>query len=231
MSNGSTRSSEKSPLGQARRLSKAFGLLLALCLAIPAGCHHATLHRSSELRAELNTVSAEDLFRLGVSYAGAGDFLRAEQYLTAARQRGHDDAAAIYWLVRVCVAASRYQSALGHAAHYLRDHPGHWPLRLVVASIYEALGDLVRAESELEQVVRAAPDRPLPHYRLAMLYRRSEDDGGRSKAHLEEYLKLMPRGPHAAEAQSILSHSAETEAGPQRILSTIDASQGAQDAP
>jgi len=217
MSNGSTRSSGRSPLGQARRPSSALGLLLAPCLAMIAGCHHATLHQSSELQSELTTVTSEDLFLLGVSHARSGDLLRAEQYLTAARQRGHDAASAIYWLVRVCVAANRYHSALGHAAQYLRDHPTHWPLRLVVASIYEALGDLALAESELEQIVRAAPDRALPHYRLAMLYRNREDDRGRSRAHLEEYLKLTPRGAHAAEARSVLSEVSETEMGPQRI--------------
>ncbi len=230
MSNGSTRSSERSPLAQARRPSKALWLLLPQCLAMISGCHHAVLHQGSELQAELTTVTSQDLFFLGVSHARSGDLLRAEQYLTAARRRGYDEASAIYWLVRVCVAASRYRSALRHAAQYLRDHPAHWPLRLVVASIHEALGDLVRAESELEHIVKSAPDSPLPHYRLALLYRLTDDDGVRSKAHLEEYLKLMPRGPHAAEAQSILSDVSETEMGPQRIPHTFDA-KGVQDAP
>ncbi|MDH3727633.1 MAG: tetratricopeptide repeat protein [Myxococcales bacterium] len=205
--------------------------MLAPCLAMIGGCHYTTLHQGSELQAELTTVTTEDLFLLGVSHARSGDLLRAEQYLTAARQRGHDEASAIYWLVRVCVAASRYQSALGHAAQYLRDHPAHWPLRLVVASIYEALGDLARAESELEQIVRAAPDRALPHYRLAMLYRNREDDRGRSRSHLEAYLKLMPRGPHAAEAESVLSEVSETEMGPQRTSYPVDASQALKGAP
>lgn len=217
MSNGSTKSSERSRLGRVRPTSQALRLLLVPCLAVTSGCHLATLHQGSELQAELTTVTAEDLFLLGVSHARSGDLLRAEQYLTAAQQRGHDEASAIYWLVRVCVAASRYRSALGHAAHYLRDHPTHWPLRLVVASIYEAIGDLGRAESELKQIVRADPGRALPHYRLAMLYRTREDDRGRSKAHLEEYLKLNPRGPHAPEAQSVLDEIAETIAGPQRV--------------
>lgn len=231
MSNGSTRLSERSPLGQARRPSRALGLLLASCLVTIAGCHHATLHRGSELQYELTTVTSEDLFLLGVSHARSGDLLRAEQYLTAARQRGHDAASAIYWLVRVCVAANRYHSALGHAAQYLRDHPTHWPLRLVVASIYEALGDLALAESELEQIVRGAPDRALPHYRLAMLYRNREDDRGRSRAHLAEYLKLTPKGPHAAEARSVLSEVSETEIGPQRIPYSDNETRGFEGAP
>jgi hypothetical protein len=53
-------------------------------------------------------VTAEDLLFLAVSHARSGDLLRAEQYLSAARQRGHEEATVVYWLVRVCVAASRY---------------------------------------------------------------------------------------------------------------------------
>ena len=230
MSIGSTRSSERSQLVPARRCNKAPGVLLAACFAVMGGCHHPTLHQGSELQAELTSVTAEDLFLLGVSHARSGDFLRAEQYLTAARQRGHDQASAIYWLVRVCTAASRYQSALGHADRYLRDHPTHWSLRLVVASICEALGDLARAESELEHIVRAEPDWALPHYRLAMLYR-DVHDRARSNAQLEEYLELAPDGPHAAEAESVLGEGADAVMGPYRVFRPVDANRGPEDAP
>lgn len=231
MSNGSRRSLERSRLGQARRPSRKLRLLLTSCLTIAGGCHHATLHQGPDLQAELTSVTSEDLFLLGVSHARSGDLLRAEQYLSAARQRGHDEAAAVYWLVRVCVAASRYQSALSHAADYLRDHPSHWSLRLVVASIYEALGDRARAESELKQIVRAEPERPLPHYRLATLYRSREDDRGRSKAHLEEYLRLTPQGPHAAEARSVLSEVSESAMGPRLVKIPVDQSSELEEAP
>lgn len=231
MSNGSTRSSARSRLGRAQRPSRPLGPLLATCLSLVGGCHHPTLHQGPDLQAELTSVTAEDFFLLGVSHARSGDLLRAEQYLSAARQRGHDEAAVIYWLVRVCVAASRYQSALRHAADYLRDHPAHWSLRLVVASIYEALGDRSRAESELEHIVGAQPERALPHYRLAMLYRNREDDRGRSKVQLEEYLRLAPQGPHAAEARSVLSEVSETVRGPQLVRFPGEASSGLEEAP
>lgn len=231
MSNGSKKSSERPRHERARRLSPALGILLVPCLTIGGGCHHPTLHQGPDLQAELSSISAEDLFLLGVAHARSGDLLRAEQYLSAARQRGHDEAAAIYWLVRVCVAASRYQSALNHAAEYLRDHPAHWSLRLVVASIHEALGDLGRAESELEQIVRAEPDRALPHYRLAMLYRGREGEQGRSRAHLEEYLRLSPQGPHAAEARSVLSQGLDMARGPRLEPFPIDSSSGQEAAP
>ena len=217
MSNGSRRSSEESGRGQARRSSRMLGLFLVSFAAMVTGCHHATLHQGPDLQAELTTVTAEDLFLLGVSHARSGDLLRAEQYLSAARQRGHDEAATVHWLVRVCVAASRYQSALAHAADYLRSHPTHWSLRLVVASIYEALGDVARARSELERIVRGEPERPLPHYRLAMLYRSRDADRERAKAHLEDYLRLNPQGLHAPEVRSALTEVSAVSTGPQLV--------------
>jgi tetratricopeptide (TPR) repeat protein len=164
-------------------------------------------------------VTVEDLLFLAASHARSGDLLRAEQYLSVARQRGHDEAAVVYWLVRVCVAASRYQSALGHATNYLRDHPSDWPLRFVVATIHEALGDVARAQSELERIVGAEPSMPLPHYRLAMLYRDRWTDHERARPHLEEYLRLTPEGPHAAEVRSALSEVVDVAEGPRLVRS------------
>lgn len=215
MANGSRRSSGELRLGRARHHSRGLRLWLGCGLAILGGCHQATLHRRADLQAELTTVTAQDLFLLGISHARSGDLLRAEQYLGAARDRGHDEVAAVYWLMRVCVAANRYQSALGHAADYLRDHPSDWSLRFVVASIYEALGDVDRAKSELERIVRAEPTRSLPHYRLAILYRHQEADQEQAKAHLEEYLRLTPEGTHAAEVRSTLTEVGEASYGPQ----------------
>jgi len=227
MSNGSTRSSEESRPRQALRPSRGRGFRFALYFTILGGCHSATLHQRPDLQAELARVTAEDLFYLAVSHARSGDLLRAEQYLSAARQRGYDESAVVYWLVRVCVASSRYQSALGHAADHLRDHPSDWSLRLIVASIHEALGDLVRARWELERIVRAAPGRPLPHYRLAMLYRSSEEDQERAREHLAEYLRLTPRGPHAAEVTLVLSEASGVSRRPSRLPNpgTVDPGQ------
>lgn len=217
MSNGSGRTSGESRPRRAPRPSPLLGVLVVGGLAILAGCHQAMLHPRPDLQAELSTVTAEDLLSLAVAHARSGDLLRAEQYLSAARQRGHDEAVVVYWLVRVCVAASRYQSALSHAASYLRDHPEDWPLRLVVATIHEALGDVPRAELELERIVGAEPSMPLPHYRLAMLYRSRQADQERAKLHLEEYLRLTPTGPHAAEVRSALGDVAVDSMGPRLV--------------
>lgn len=224
MSNGSGRSLDESRSRRVRRRSRVLGGLLLGCIAVPSGCHRAALHPGPDLQAELSAVSVDDLLFLAASHARTGDLLRAEQYLSTARQRGHDEATVVYWLVRVCVAASRYQSALGHATNYLRDHPSDWALRFVVATIHEALGDIARAQSELERIVGAEPFMPLPHYRLAMLYRTRHADQDRARLHLEEYLRLTPEGPHAAEVRSVLDEVVDVPVGPQPSphLPTVD---------
>jgi predicted Zn-dependent protease len=224
MSNGSNRPSGASLPRPAPRRKRWPPVLLAACVSLLAGCQHETLQRRPNLQAELATVTSEDLLGLAIWHARSGDLLRAEQYLSAARQRGHDDAAVAYWLVRVCVTAGRYRSAVTHAADYLRDHPSDWSFRLVVATLHEALGDHTRAELELEHITKTAPAMPLPHYRLAMLYRARAADQARAKMHLEEYVRLAPDGRHAVEARAALSEVADLANGPKRepSLGTID---------
>jgi tetratricopeptide (TPR) repeat protein len=139
--------------------------------------------------------------------------------LSAARRKGYDEAAVVYWLVRVCISAGRYQSALSHAADYLRSHPSHWSLRLVVASIYEALGDLARARSELELIVRAQPEQALPRYRLAVLYRTWLSNAALARPHLQAYLALSPDGAHAAEVKAALDDEVSVLPGPRSVAS------------
>ena len=193
-------------------------MLLVACLVFLVGCHHASPTERTSLTAELSKISGEELFRLGLWHAASGDLLRAEQYLVAARQRGHEARQVTYWLVRVCTVANRYQSALAHLRLYLRDHPQDWSLRLIVASVYEALGELGEAQSELERLVRAVPQSPLPHYRLALLYRGREAQEHRARTHLETYLALTPQGPHAAEARAALDEGVQASTGPQLVL-------------
>lgn len=203
MSVGSKKSWEGHLLVRAKETE---GTILRILLGamLLSGCHHAGWRTEPASENELPTLSSEELFEVAQFQARRGDLLRAEQYLTAARSAGYEQATVAYWLVRICVSAGRYHSALGHARDYLRDHPDNWSLRLVVASIHEALGDLKRAELELERIIRAQPARPLPRYRLGMLYRQATLDSPRAVSQLQTYLYLAPDGPHAAEVRTVL---------------------------
>ena len=179
-----------------------------ICIALAGlavlGCQYRSGHRRADSQPEIRTMGAEELFQIAVWHARRGDLLRAEQYLNAARHESYDEGEVVYWLVRVCIAGGRYHSALRHAAAYLRTAPANWQLRLVVASIYEALGDLHEAQVELERVVSAQPSAALAHYKLALLYSRQPLQAQRASTHLKAYLALAPRGAHAPEVQDLL---------------------------
>ncbi|MFZ1864121.1 MAG: tetratricopeptide repeat protein [Polyangiales bacterium] len=158
------------------------------------------------------SVTADRLFDFGLHYAGQGDLQRAEQYLSAARQRGYDERVAVFWLLRICVFAGRYHAALEHADTYLKKQPDDWALRLVIASIHEALGDFSRARAVLESIVQSEPDRALPHYRLALLYSAQHSEPAMVRRHLQEYLRLAPDGTHGAEVVATLRELQNLEA-------------------
>jgi tetratricopeptide (TPR) repeat protein len=187
-----------------RRRSLQLAVAVAHLVTV-AGCGHSIDGRRMNDRTHtVASITADQLFSVGLHYAGRGDLQRAEQYLNAARKQGYEEATVVFWLIRVCIAAGRYHSALGHAVSYLRAHPDDWSLRLVVASIHEALGDWESARSELETIVREEPNRALAHYRLAMLHSEQQSPQALVRQHLQQYLRLEPDGPHGPEAAAAL---------------------------
>ena len=189
------------------RFAKSGPFCAVFLVVLASGCQHAATRRSAAAPTDHPPITADELFRTGLLHARRGDLMRAEQYLGAARSRGYAAPTVAYWLVRVCVAAGRFHSALDHASRYLRDAPNDWQLRFVVASILEALGDFDAARIELEQIVRAEPKSPLPRYRLAMLYAREGSDADLAVSQYRAYLALDPGGPHAVEVKTLLGQS------------------------
>ncbi|HEY8431529.1 MAG TPA: hypothetical protein VIL20_24280, partial [Sandaracinaceae bacterium] len=111
---------------------------LALAL-LAAACGGAARQGGAPPPDPLETVTAEQLYAQGVSLGRSGDYVRAEQYLVAAIDRGYPEERALPALMAVCVEASRLTAALAYAEPFLARHPTHWPLRLLVASIHMGL--------------------------------------------------------------------------------------------
>ncbi len=76
-------------------------------------------------------------------------------------------------------------------------------MRVVLASLQQALGDPEEAIVQLRAACRLAPEEPLPHYHLGTLLAERGEPGAR--AALERYLELAPDAPHAEEARALLS--------------------------
>jgi tetratricopeptide (TPR) repeat protein len=178
-------------------------LLFALFLL---GCGAQAHPSSSENTDPLANVSAEELFQRGVRIGEAGDFIRAEQYIAAAIERGYPEGAAMPALMRVCVESSRLTAALAYAEPYLARHPGEWSLRLLVASIKMGLEQHEQARDELLRVIEDAPEEPpQAHYFLGVLLRDQLGDMEAARVHFRRYLALAPDGNHRDEARAALT--------------------------
>ena len=177
---------------------------IALALALACGCASQAPPPTSAPGDPLATAPADDLFQRGVELRRAGDYIRAEQYLAAARDRGFEEERVVRELIGVCIDASRYQAALGHAAPFLSRHPDDWALRYMVGSLYLATGDAARALPELERVTSEHPEAPGPHYTLAVAYSERLDRPADATVAFRTYLERAPDGEHAAEARAWL---------------------------
>ena len=148
--------------------------------------------------------SKEKLLERGKAFHAAGDLTRAEQYYAAAIQAGASEKDVLPLLLRVCVEANRLQVAIEYAEPVLKKHPEDWKLRMVVASLYSAVGQHVTARTHYEKVVEQHPDEASPHYMLGVLLRDQFSDKVGADLHFREYLRIAPQGPHAEEAKGSL---------------------------
>ncbi len=149
----------------------------------------------------LDQIEAAQLFRYGNMLAESGDSIRAEQYLSAAMERGYPDTEVLPRLLEVCISASRLSAALSYAEPYLERHQEEWPLRLLVASLQMSLNQNALARTNIERVLETVPDEAEPHYLMGVLLRDRYTDTDASNAEFRRYLELAPGGNHAGEAR------------------------------
>lgn len=173
------------------------GLLLG-CAQTPA----------EKTEADLRTMQSEQtpdkLVERGRAFAAIGDPTRAEDYLSAAIDAGADARKVMPLLLDVCVRNGRYRSAIQHAENHLRKHPNDVGTRLVLASLYIAIGEVQGGRAALEQVLVARPDEAQAHYVLAVVARDHDNDPREADKHFREYLRIKPGGEHAEEARANL---------------------------
>lgn len=183
-------------------------LMLACLVASVAitGCAGvtSTMAQQNPLHDPLEDQTGQNLYESGMRIAGQGDYIRAEQYFTAARDHGFPEERVLPMLMQVCIHSARYSAALGYAEPYLETHPENWGLRMLMATIQMGLGNPAAARLSLEHVVAEAPDEAIPHYMLGVLLRDDLGDEAAMRTQFERYLALAPDGSHASEAREAL---------------------------
>lgn len=179
--------------------------MITACVLV-AGCGGASqgVVPQAQITDPLEQQNAQQLYDAGVRIAHQGDYIRAEQYFTAARDHGYPEDQVLPLLMEVCVHSSRYSAAVGYAEPYLEAHPDDWRLRQLLATIQMGLGNSAAARLSLEHVVAEAPDEAVPHYMLGVLLRDELHDEPGMRTQMERYLALAPTGDHATEAREAL---------------------------
>ncbi len=145
----------------------------------------------------------DNLFAAGQNFAALGDTTRAEQYLSAAIEKGADEKKVLPLLLEVCVRDGRFEMAIEYARPYVEKHPYDTRVRYLLATIYAAVGDADHAHDEITSVVTARPNDADPHYLLGVVLRQQKDLIG-ADAQFREYLRISPQGAHADEAREAL---------------------------
>jgi tetratricopeptide (TPR) repeat protein len=162
----------------------------------------------------LTEVSPEQLYAQGEQLARTGEALRAEEYLSAALQRGYPAEQVLPLLLKVCLAASRLGAALNYAQPYLQLHPEDYHLRYLVAAVLFGQSRPAEAQRELTRVLQQKPDFAHAHYLLAVILRDHAQDIPGATQHFRMHQQLDPRGLHGAEVAAWLAENAHEAEAP-----------------
>jgi tetratricopeptide (TPR) repeat protein len=177
-------------------------MLLALLLTLAAAsCAPTALTTRHDAQPAL---TREQVLAVAELAERTGDNLRAQQYLLTALKAGAAPELVLPRLLRLYVADGQYRLAIDTLKDFLRHHPQHYRLRLLLADLYAATQLTAAAAGEYERVLAAAPAYARAHFSLASLLYEA-GDAGRADPHYRAYLASAPHGRHADEARSHLS--------------------------
>ena len=190
-----------------RRTVVPVSLLCAFLLVWSSGCaprEGTKVKTSRDLMEREQT--PDKLFERGKGFASVGDLTRAEQYLTSALDRGGDADKIAPVLLQVYIDGQRFRLAIEFCERSLQKNPKNLKLRFLLGTLDNAIGDGSSAREAFETVVQSDPNHAEAHYSLAVILREEHNADGADR-HFREYLRISPKGPHAAEARgSLLTH-------------------------
>jgi tetratricopeptide (TPR) repeat protein len=153
-------------------------------------------------RAQLKDSSL--LIERGRAYGEAGDFTRAEQYLTAALAAGGKASVILPPLLKACVESGHLRLASEHAEAQLSRDPNDAHLRFLAGALHASLGNRAMARQHLEQAASALTEDANVQFSVAAFFRDDLQDRVDADPYFRDYLKLAPKGEHAEEARASL---------------------------
>jgi len=144
---------------------------------------------------------AEAYAQMGVAYAQSGDTRASEEALRKAVALGQDRLPAAFWvLAGVLSGEQRFSEAEPMARKAAGLAPRSWQSNFELARALLGLNRAPDAEGPAQAAVRAQPNNPLPYLMLANVHGQLRKYSAQL-ADLNQYLRLAPMGPYAAEVR------------------------------
>jgi tetratricopeptide (TPR) repeat protein len=180
--------------------------LVALAGTVGCGAHegNGAANSPASVADPVGGRSAKWFFDRGSDAVTAGDSVRAEQYLSAALDKGYPRERVIPLLLRACVSSFRLRAALGYAEPELRRHPDDAGLRYLVATLLLGLGETDAARANLDELLQKNDEYAEAHYLVGTLDADRFGERAVAEEHFRRYLALLPNGDHAAELRGRL---------------------------
>jgi len=144
------------------------------------------------------------LAKQGDLYADAGDFTRAQQYYAAAIAAGGSAKEILPHLLRACIASGDLRLAAEYAENQLSRDPEDAHLRFVTGALQAQIGNRPAARDHLVVAAKQLKDNPKVQFSVATFFRDDMQDRIEADPYFREYLRLAPKGEHAAEARGSL---------------------------
>lgn len=179
-------------------------LTVSLVVGLAAGCAGSQLQAAAPGQGQGPQLTTQQLIEVASELERRGESLRAEQYWNEALDRGADADRVLPHLLSAYVRDRQYRLAAQRAEDHLQRHPSSTRVRLLLASLYQAVDDYTQAVRQYRAVVTLEPDRANAHYALATALVKEGQDRQSADAHFRRYLELAPAGPYAERAQAAL---------------------------
>jgi tetratricopeptide (TPR) repeat protein len=182
------------------RTLEAFALVAALTAV---GCG-STLNKSTRNGGSSPLKDSAALVEQGEAFAQNGDFTRAQQYYAAAIAAGGKSSAILPKLLVACIAGGDLRLATEYAENELSRNPDDAHLRFVTGALEAQIGNRPVARKHLVQAATELETDPVVQFSVATFFRDDMQDRIEADGYFRDYLKLAPKGEHAAEARGSL---------------------------
>ena len=144
------------------------------------------------------------LVEQGEAFAANGDFTRAQQYFAAAITAGGKSSVILPQPLKACIAAGDLRLASEYAENELARNPDDAHLRFVTGALAAQIGNRPNARKHLVQAAKELEKDANVQFSVATFLRDDMQDRVEADPYFRGYLKLAPKGEHAAEARGSL---------------------------